>query len=203
MKRLLFIFTLLLSPICLAGKVTIDSSPSESEIIVINPENGMKTVLGKTPYDTDMDQLKSNVGSNGVIQLDIQKPGFQKYHMALPVVGSSDIKVFANLEVENDIKLTQDIDLLMADLFDVLRMVRVQDFNNGMKKLELLEQKFPHYSIIFEMKGMISYLRKNFKEALNFYRKSFGLNPKNREAYRMKVYLEKKFNVNPNTASRG
>ncbi|MBC98111.1 MAG: hypothetical protein CME63_10195 [Halobacteriovoraceae bacterium] len=203
MKRLLFCLSFILSLSVNAGKVTIDSSPADCEITVINPENGMKTVLGKTPYDTDMAQLKSNVGDNGVVQLDIQKAGFQKYHMALPIVGSSDIKVFANLEVENDVKLTQDIDLLMADLFDVLRMVRVQDFNNGMKKLELLEQKFPHYSIIYEMKGMISYLRKNFKEALNFYRKSFGLNPKNREAYRMKVYLEKKFNVNPNSGSEG
>lgn len=203
MKQLLFSLFMLVSCNIIAGKVTIDSSPSECEITVINPDNGVKTVLGKTPYDTDMQQLKSNVGDNGIVQLDIQKPGFQKYHMALPIVGSSDIKVFANLEVDNDIKLTQDIDLLMGDLFDVLRMVRVQDFGNGMKKLELLEQKFPHYSIIYEMKGMISYLRKNFKEALNFYRKSFGLNPKNREAYRMKVYLEKKFNINPNVGNEG
>ncbi len=203
MKRLLFVTTLLLSLTSYAGKVKIDSSPSECEISVINPENGSKTALGKTPYDGDMEQLIANVGDNGIIQLDIHKPGFQRYHLALPVVGSSDVKVFANLEVENDVRLTQDIDLLMGDLFDVLRMVRVQDFNNGMKKLELLEQKFPHYSIIFEMKGMISYLRKNFKEALNFYRKSFGLNPKNREAYRMKVYLEKKFNINASAGSEG
>jgi tetratricopeptide (TPR) repeat protein len=203
MKRLLFILTLFYFSNLFAGKVNINSSPQDCEVSVINPMNGAKTLLGKTPYDTDMDQLKANIGDNGVIQLDIHKPGFQRYHMALPVVGSSDVKVFANLEVENDIKLTQDIDLLMADLFDVLRMVRVQDFSNGMKKLELLEQKFPHYSIIYEMKGMISYLRKNFKEALNFYRKSFGLNPKNREAYRMKVYLEKKFNVNTVQGSEG
>ncbi len=203
MKRLLSMMLLIFGLSCYAGKVTINSSPQECEISAINPENGMRTVLGKTPYDTDVDQLKANVGDNGIIQLDIHKPGFQKYHMSLPIVSSSDIKIFANLEVDNDIRLTQDIDLLMGDLFDVLRMVRVQDFNNGMKKLELLEQKFPHYSIIFEMKGMISYLRKNFKEALNFYRKSFGLNPKNREAYRMKVYLEKKFNVNASAGSEG
>ena len=203
MKSIISLAFILLTFNIYAGKVTIDSSPKECDIVVINPENGVKTVLGKTPYDTDMDQLKSNVGDNGIIQLDIHKAGFQHYHLALPLVGSSDIKVFANLEVENDVKLTQDIDLLMTDLFDVLRMVRVQDFDNGMKKLELLEQKFPHYSIIFEMKGMISYLRKNFKEALNFYRKSFGLNPKNREAYRMKVYLEKKFDISKDQGSKG
>lgn len=188
----------LITSYAFAGGIKITSSPDQCEIFVIDPEDGKKTVLGKTPFEGDVDQLKSTIAENGVAQLEIHKPGFIPYNLALPMVGGSDMKIFANLEVEKDIALTQDIDLLMGDLFDVLRMVRVKDFGNGIKKLELLEKKFPHYSIIYEMKGMISYLQKNYKQALNFYRKSFGLNPKNREAYRMKVYLEKKFNIGSN-----
>lgn len=191
-------FFFILTSYAFAGSVKITSSPDQCEIFVVDPEDGKKTVLGKTPFEGDVDQLKSTIGENGVAQLEIHKPGFIPYNLALPMVGGSDMKIFANLEVEKDIALTQDIDLLMGDLFDVLRMVRVKDFGNGIKKLELLEKKFPHYSIIYEMKGMISYLQKNYKQALNFYRKSFGLNPKNREAYRMKVYLEKKFNIGSN-----
>ena len=36
---------------------------------------------------------------------------------------------------------------------------------------------------------------KEFKRSLSFYRKAFAVNPKNRDAYRMKLYLEKKFKI--------
>ena len=74
-------------------------------------------------------------------------------------------------------------------------MVRLKDYQSSLQKLEMLERKFPHFSIIHEMKGMIFYLQKNFKMALNFYRKANGINPQNIEAYKMKTYLEKKFGI--------
>ena len=139
--------------------------------------------------------MKSNLGLEGTLQVLVHKPGFDKFNIAVPVLKNVDIKLNANLEVQRDIKMTQDLDLLVTDLFDVLRMMRVKDFDSAFKKLEKLESKFPHFSIIYEMKGSISYLKKDFKRALNFYRKAFAVNPKNREAYRMKIYLEKKFGV--------
>lgn len=185
--------TFILNASTFAGAFVVNSSPKDCEVFVIDAETGKKSALGKTPFESSLEQVVG--GGDGAVQLEVSKPGFIPYHIALPISVGADIKVFANLEVERDVKMTQDFDLLVGDLFDVLRMVRVKDYNNSFSKLEKLEKRFPHFSIIFEMKGMISYLKKNYKEALNFYRKSFGLNPQNQEAYRMKVYLEKKFNV--------
>jgi len=176
------------------GDIVIKSSPKDCEVFVVDPETGNKTALGKTPYESTVQQVAGG-NESGSIQIEVAKPGFIPYHIAIPSAVGADVKLFANLEVEKNISMNQDFDLLVGDLFDVLRMVRVKDYKNSFSKLEKLEKRFPHFSIIYEMKGMISYLQKNYKQALNFYRKSFGVNPKNMEAYRMKVYLEKKFKI--------
>lgn len=196
-----FFFILMLSmtsmPSAFAGELVINSSPKDCEVFLVDSKTGKKSAVGKTPFESTVEQVAGGK-SDGALQIEVSKPGFIPYNIALPTSVGADIKLFANLEVEKDVKMNQDFDLLVGDLFDVLRMVRVKDYKNSFAKLEKLEKKFPHFSIIYEMKGMISYLRKNYKEALGFYRKSFGLNPKNREAYRMKVYLEKKFKLAEN-----
>lgn len=195
MKGIILFILISLINFSYAGELVVDSNPSDCEVFSIDVESGKKTTLGRTPYKISIDFLRGSIGDKGVVQLEIFKPGFESFNIAVPVVGNNDVKIAANLEVEKDIKLTQDLDLLVSDLFDVLRMIRLKDYANSMKKLELLEAKFPHYSIVYEMKGTVSYLQKNFKQALNYYRKAFGINPKNREAYKMKMYLEKKFNL--------
>ena len=194
LKGILFLTCLIWMVNSFGGDLVIQSSPKDCEVFLVDPTTGKKTALGKTPYESTVSQVAGG-NESGSIQIEVHKPGFIPYHIALPSSIGADVKLFANLEVEKNISMNQDFDLLVGDLFDVLRMVRVKDYKNSFAKLEKLEKRFPHFSIIFEMKGMVSYLQRNYKEALNFYRKSFGLNPKNREAYRMKVYLEKKFKL--------
>lgn len=189
-----FVFLSLFLLSAQAAKLTVDSNPADSTVAVVD-KNGNKNIVGKTPYNVELDELAANYGSNNPLQLEISKGGFETYSVVIPNVKKVDIGINASLEVEKDIKFTQDFDFLMGDLFDVLRMIRGNDYETAMGKLEQLESKFPHFSIIYEMKGSIAYLQKDFKKSLNYYRKSFSINPKNREAYRMKMYLEKKFGV--------
>lgn len=189
----LIIIVFLSFNIC-AAKLVIESNPTESDVFVID-KNGIKNGIGKTPFTAEMAELTTNYSENGPVQIEISKAGFEKYSVAVPNLKDSDVIINANLEIEKDMKFAQDFDFLMGDLFDVLRMIRGKDLITAMDKLQQLEVKFPHFSIIHEMKGSVAYLQKDFTKALNFYRKSFGLNPKNREAYRMKMYLEKKFGV--------
>lgn len=195
MKHILVIFILLFSMKGFSGVISIKSNPSDCDVFQIDPISGKKSALGKTPYKADLDTLKGESEDNATIQLSIYKPGFDSFNVTVPSLGNVDVNLNANLEVQKDIKMTQDLDMMVTDLFDVLRMMRIKDFPNASKKLFLLEKKFPHYSIIHEMKGTVSYLQKEFKQSLNYYRKAFGINPKNREAYKMKVYLEKKFKI--------
>lgn len=191
--RILFVF-LFLSFSALAEKVVITSNPVGASVYVVKQGSKSKEI-GKTPYEVNLGILQAEGEPNVALQISVRKQGFDDYNIVLPPIGGADIKIMANLNVQKDIKLTQDFDLLVTDLFDVLRMTRGRDFDSADKKIDMLLKKFPHFSIVYEMKAMGYYLRKEFKKSLNFYRKAFAVNPKNREAYRMKKYLEKKFKI--------
>jgi len=201
MKKLFF--TLLVSTFIVTGiqaeEIAITSNPEEVNIFVKNAQTGQELNIGKTPYKGDVDALTANVANGSVFMIELRKDGFEPYRILFTKAGKSDIAVNVNMEVSKDMSMTQDFDLLTGDLFDVQRMVRTKDYQSALKKLEMLEKKFPHFSIVYEMKASVFYLMKEFKRSLTFYRKAFATNPKNRDAYRMKMYLEKKFKVASNT----
>lgn len=194
-RCLTLIFTLTISNTLWASKIEIFTNPEEAEVYVINPENGERVTVGTTPYEGPLDLLSQKASGSTSFVIEIAKPGFDSYRLLYSIISSGDVTLRVNLPLKNEIKLTQDLDLLMSDLFDVQRMVRARDFNSALTKIELLEAKFPQYSILHEMKGSIFYLTQDFTRALSSYRRAFSLNAKNRDAYRMKVYLERKFNT--------
>lgn len=195
MKLLILSIFTLLSFSAFAAKVNFVSTPEGAEVFVINPTTGKKKAVGKTPYTSNFSAFLSQGGKNQSVQVMVSKPGYEDFNIVIPQVSSSDVRVNANLRVEKNLKLATDFDFLVTDLFDALRMARLKDFDSSNEKLDLLVKKFPHFSVVYEMKGMNFYLKKDFKKALNFYKKAFSVNPKNREAYRMMTYLEKKFNI--------
>jgi tetratricopeptide (TPR) repeat protein len=180
-------------PQALASNIEIVTNPEEAEVFVINPENGERVTVGTTPYEGPLDLLGQKAGGATSFVIEIDKPGFESYRLLYSIISSSDVTLRVNLPLKSEIKLTQDLDLLMSDLFDVQRMVRGKDYTSALAKIELLEAKFPQYSILHEIKGSVFYLTQDFTRALAAYRRAFSLNAKNRDAYRMKIYLERKF----------
>lgn len=203
MKKILFILcNLILISFTQAKEFEVTSNPVDSDVFAVN-EAGKKTALGKTPFKMDLESLKIAHGQGDVVNISVSKLGFESYNVVVPLLTSTEVKINASLEVEKDLKFTQDFDLLTTDLFDVLRMMRGKDYNAAFDKLGLLEKKFPHFSIIYEMKGAVLYMRNDYTSSLNYYRKAFGINPQNREAFKMKTYLEKKFGINESQVSNG
>ena len=188
-----FVFIFLLSFNLAAGELYVNTTPEGGEIFLIKA-NGLKKNLGKTPYKGDLNVIVAGDKEQG-FTLELRKPGFERYSVFLFPVQNADIKIDAVLEVEQSVKLTQDIDFMFGDLLDVVRLIRIKDYKNAKGKLVRLEKKFPYFSVIYELLGSISYLQKNFKESLGYYRKAYGINTKNRSVYKMKKYLEKKFKI--------
>lgn len=195
-KITLFTFLIIFSNLLSASEINILSNPVGGIIYVKDAKKGDRIKIGETPYKGNLDQLVANISSKAAFIVEVTKVGFEPYRILLTKTGSMDIELDVNLEISKNIEMVQDLDLLTGDLFDVQRMIRVKDYQSSLKKLDLLEKKFPHYSIVAEMKASVFYLMKEYKRSLGFYRKAFGLNPENREAYQMKVYLEKKFKIN-------
>lgn len=177
----------------MAAKLILKSQPEGAEIYIT--VGGRPVRLGNTPYEADLSEvIKTYVKTNSFL-LELKKPGHIPYRVLLAKTEDVDLELTANLELDQAVSNHKDHDLLMNELFDVQKLIRGRNFRDALIKLDELEKKHPTLSIIPELKATSYYMNKEVENALSYYRKAFTLNPDNSDAYRMKVYLEKKLGV--------
>jgi tetratricopeptide (TPR) repeat protein len=196
MKRLLFItfiLSIILSDVSMAAKLNIKSQPDAAEIFIST--NGKPIRLGVTPYEANLTEVMNVYVKSNSFVLEIRKSGHTPYRVLLAKTTDSDLELTANLELDKAISNIKEHDSLMNQLFDVQKLVRGRNFRDALSKLDDLEKKHPTLSIIPEMKATAYYMNKEVESALSYYRKAFSLNSDNHDAYRMKLYLEKKLGV--------
>jgi hypothetical protein len=174
-----------------ASNITINSQPAGAEVLVETAEGGKKTKIGTTPIVIPQSQLDS-ITQGLAYKIEIVKSGFETYRMLAAVTGVEEINLNAILEPSIEVKLGPSTDVLISGLFEAQRLTRAKDFSGALAKLNILEKNYSTVSSIFELKGSVNYLKKDFKTALAEYRKAFTLNPQNDVAQRMKDYLESK-----------
>lgn len=192
----LFCFALLFSLTAteaLASKLVIKSQPEGAEIFVLS--SGKPVRLGATPYEADLGEVMNTYVKANSFVVELKKAGHNPYRLMVAKTEDVDLELTANLELNETVSNIKEHDLLMNQLFDVQKLVRGKNFKDALTKLDELEKKHPALSIIPELKATAYYMNKEVENALSLYRKAFALNPDNHDAYRMKVYLEKKLGV--------
>lgn len=194
MQRFVFVFILLFSPLALAGKLTIKSQPDAAEIFIVDG-NSKPVLLGKTPFESDLEDIIRNYVKSSSFLLELKKDGHDPYRVLVAKSANVDMALTATLELSQAITNIKEHDFLMNELFDVQKLIRARNFTDAINKLEDLEKKNPRLSIIPELRATAMYLNKDVEGALSYYRKAFSVNPDNADAYRMKIYLEKKLGV--------
>ena len=194
MKRFILIATLGLIPIfSWASKLVIKSSPEGAEIFINT--TGKPVRIGATPYEADLTEVINTYVKANSFVIELKKAGHNTYRVLLAKTEDVDLELTANLELDEAISNIKEHDLLMNQLFDVQKLVRGRNFRDALLKLDELEKKHPALSIIPEMKATAYYMNKEVESALSYYRRAFSLNSDNHDAYRMKVYLEKKLGI--------
>ena len=177
-----------------ANKLTIKSQPDGADIFIMDG-NSRPVALGKTPYEGNLEDIINNYVKSSSFILELKKAGHETYRVLLAKTSSVEMSLIANLELSKTVSNIKEHDLLMNQLFDVQKLIRSRNFTDAISKLEALEEKNPELSIIPELRATAMYLNKDVEGALSYYRKAFALNPDNADAYRMKIYLEKKLGV--------
>jgi len=195
---LLFVFLIcfsLMKSDALAADIKIESQPSEVEIFIQSDANEKPNLIGKTPFKQDLDQLiASYVKSNSFI-ISMKKKGYENYNVLFTKTSSVDVNLTVNLKVDPKISKIIDHDNLMMALFNVQKLIRGRNITDAIKQLDELEKKYKDFSIVAELKATAYYMNKDVENALAYYRRAFALNSGNIDAYKMKVYLEKKLGV--------
>ncbi len=195
MPKLLVILVLLgYLNLALGSKLSIKSRPEGAEIYITDSDS-RPVLIGKTPFEADLeDIIKSYVKASSFL-VELKKDGHDPYRVLLARTANVDMTLTANLELSKNITSLKEHDLLMNELFDVQKLIRARNFGDAILKLTELETKNPNLSIIPELRATALYLNKDVEAALSYYRKAFAINPDNADAYRMKIYLEKKLGV--------
>lgn len=178
-----------------AEKIEIKSNPEEAEIYVLSDEGAEPQKIGKTPFKQDLKELIQTYVKKNNFVLELRKDGYEHYRILFTKTSNIDVELSVNMEVSREIQTIKKHDLLVVELFDVQKLIRGKNFVDAMNKLNELEKKYPHFSIIAELKATTYYMQKDVEKALSYYRKSFALNSDNVDSYKMKVYLEKKLGI--------
>lgn len=194
MNRFLIITALSLVTFTAWGaKLVIKSQPDGAEIFITT--NGKPVRLGVTPYEANLTEVMSTYVKSSSFMLELKKQGHNPYRVLLAKTDDVDLELTANLALDQAVSNIKEHDALMNQLFDVQKLVRGKNFRDAIMKLDELEKKHPALSIIPELKATAYYMNKEVENALSYYRRAFALNPDNHDAYRMKVYLEKKMGI--------
>jgi hypothetical protein len=178
-----------------AAKIDIRSNPEEAEILIYMSENAVPQKIGKTPFTYNLEELINTYVKKNNFIIEIRKEGFEPYKILFSKTSNLDVELSVNLEVNKDIRTIRKHDQLIVEIFDVQKLIRGKNFADALNKLNLLEKDYPHFSIIAELKGTTYYMMKDIEKSLSQYRKAFALNSENVDAYKMKVYLEKRLGV--------
>jgi hypothetical protein len=183
-------FQLLIGP-AWASQVVIKSQPEGAEVIVQVAQGGKKTKIGTTPLTIPHAQLDT-ITQGVAYKIEVIKPGFEVYRLLVAATNMEEITLSAVLEPSIEVKLGASTDVLVTGLFEAQRLTRAQDYDGALLKLAELEKAYASVSSVFELRGSVNYLKKDFTTALAEFRKAYTLNPQNEVAQRMKDYLETK-----------
>lgn len=87
---------------------------------------------------------------------------------------------------------------LEKDLKKIFNLIKINDFSNAKKKLEINLNLYPNNYKIFFLLGIVSIYSKDFLQAKNFFKKTIFLNPNYAEAYNNLGICYEKLNDNLN-----
>ncbi len=195
-RTLLVVFSFIFAHAVFAGEVDLTSAPEKAEIWVKKTPDDRGTKIGETPYKGTTQELFAQAGDGKAAIIELKLDGFTPYRfLAIGTGEDSDLKMKVTLEVTPEVKAIKKHDSLMAELFKVQKMIRSKNYGDALNKLETLEKDHRHFSIIPELKGITHYMNKDMEKALSMFRLAFSLNPDNADAYKMKVFLEKKLGI--------
>lgn len=194
MKTLLIIFMALTTKI-FAQDLVINSMPDEANIYIKGNANEPGQLLGKTPFKQPIQNVINNYVKKNSFIIEIEKEGYEVYRIVLAKTSSSEVDLSINLKVDRKIATIKEHDSMMVELFSIQKLIRSGNYQSAIARLDELEKKYKHFSIIAELKATAYYLNKDIEKALSYYRMAFALNSDNVDAYKMKVYLEKKLKI--------
>jgi tetratricopeptide (TPR) repeat protein len=190
MKTLIEIFLLTAVVACSTSTtVIIKSNPDKAKIYVSDFSSEDKKLLGETPFSGRSDEIKKVSNGSGPVFFTLEKEGYFSQRLFVTELNAAELSVNMNLIPERVVEQSAFLDEVISGLFESQRLVKSKRFEEALSLLGKLEEKMPFISSIYEIKGGIYFLQKNYGAALEAFNLALKYNPKNIESRRMKNAL--------------
>jgi tetratricopeptide (TPR) repeat protein len=186
-SRIKVILIIALASACSSNpQIKIQSAP-EGALVTSRTADGSIKSIGKTPLQVASREIGGAERLSGLI---VTKEGYEDHHILLGRdrgQESYDINIRLSTKTEDpkvlDAKSRQEkLARMMVQAYNFITSKRYEEAKS---LLTNAVQEYPHISVGYDLLGTLSYLQKDLRSALNYYERSFVINPENNETKQM------------------
>jgi tetratricopeptide (TPR) repeat protein len=154
--------------------IKLKSVPDGANVSAVDSD-GSTRMIGKTPLET----------SESMRGLVIEKEGFESSHIFVGRVNREHYEYTVQLTPKAEDPKITDVksrhERLAKSIAKAHNLINNKRYGEADSLLVNLTNDYPYVSVGYDLLGNISYLQKDFKRAIGFYKKSLQLNPENIE----------------------
>lgn len=174
-----------------AHNFKVQSEPIEADVFFVNPKSAEKKLVGKTPLEMPMSEIREKVGEEMVsgefITVSVEKAGHINQSFLVPA------GQFGTLVTELNVPLVKGTTpkeerfakSVLDRLFLAQKFALSQQYERALIELDKILSDFPGFSRALSMKGSIYFAQRNFSESLKFYEQALVSDPQMEDAVKM------------------
>ncbi len=196
MKHLggVLVFTLL--AMGCSSSLKVQSEPAGVEVFISQQESKEKKSFGKTPVEITYNDLREKLGSSLspsdmlVVSLESREFEPEKVYVPPSSFGVTTTHVQVRLTPKKEVSNAAGI---LQRLHNAQKFAQAGQFERAHVETDKVLEIDPKFTRALSMKGSISYLQKNYDEALKWFEKALAVDASFEEAVRMiaKIKQEK------------
>lgn len=173
---------------CATPNLRVSSNPDGAEVSLTYGADSTETVVGKTPLDVDNRFLQTDRGD--YVRLTVKKSGYRTESIVLPTSRMQSAVSLAVTMKETTIPqeclaLDETTERVAKTVAAAQSLIQSKNYDLAERQLVNLQSEFPSVSVVYDLLGNISYIKRDFPQALRFYKKSLSLSPGSPETARM------------------
>lgn len=186
-NSLFLVLLMILISCSTVSRVKITSSPDKAEVKVTTNDGETKS-LGVTPLELNGRDVYANASRMSVLQ--VSKEGYESQNVFIAQeAGLESYNINIKLKTKSEDLKNQDLkarqEKLAKNIAVSNNFINKKKYDEAERVLMNLTQDYPYVSVSYDLLGNIAYMRRDFRAALNYYEKSYQVNPENAETKTM------------------
>lgn len=170
-----------------SSRVKISSTPDKAEVKVTTNDGEMKS-LGTTPLEIEGREIYAN--ASRMSMLHVSKEGFETQNIFIAQDSNQEnyninVKLKTRSEDAKGLEIKARQEKLAKNIAVSNNLINKKRYDEAARVLITITQDYPYVSVSYDLLGNISYLQRDFRAALNYYQKSYQINPENAETKMM------------------